>query len=120
MVNFLHNIAALMGAATLSNSIGANGAAVVGFPLTLSSTNQEWLLIPQTTAGTFTLQSVSQPQFFLSYAAAGVTGIVNAPVVVSNASRSSHHGTTQYAGLVHVELHDYTGKLQFSMRFSGE
>ncbi|KAF7326749.1 hypothetical protein MVEN_02593900 [Mycena venus] len=81
MVNFLHNITVLAGAATvcrifdykndvmgLTGGLGEDGIAIGTGPG--SATTQEWLIIPQATAGTFTLQSVGQPAAFVSYAAA--------------------------------------------------
>ncbi|KAJ7482661.1 hypothetical protein FB451DRAFT_1364600 [Mycena latifolia] len=75
MVNFLHNITVLAGAATvcrifdfkngvvsLAGGLGEDGIAIGTGPL--------WWIIPQATAGTFTLQNVGQPAVFVSYAAA--------------------------------------------------
>ncbi|KAJ7884248.1 hypothetical protein B0H13DRAFT_1890103 [Mycena leptocephala] len=83
MVNFLHNITALAGAATvcrifdfkngvmsLAGGLGDDGIAIGTGPLVGAGTTQEWVIIPQATAGTFTLQSVGQPAAFVSYAAA--------------------------------------------------
>ncbi|KAJ7918440.1 hypothetical protein B0H13DRAFT_2269147 [Mycena leptocephala] len=77
MVNFLHNITALAGAATLVkifdfknqviNLSGTNGVTVISFPETPGADNEDWFIVPQVTAGTFTIQSVSSPSLFISY-----------------------------------------------------
>ncbi|KAJ7906282.1 hypothetical protein B0H13DRAFT_2662817, partial [Mycena leptocephala] len=40
-----------------------------------------WLIVPQATVGTFTLQSVALPAFFVSYAAAAVKSPFQSQVV---------------------------------------
>jgi len=81
MVNFLHNITALAGAATLvkifdfnnqvlnlAGAVGLNGVAIMGFPEVAGAANEDWFIVPQAAVGTFTIQSVTAPSFFLSYA----------------------------------------------------
>ncbi|KAJ6585727.1 hypothetical protein B0H19DRAFT_1228038 [Mycena capillaripes] len=88
MVNFLHNITALAGAATLvkifdsknqlvnlAGNVGIDGVAIFTFPETPGAPNEDWFIIPQATAGTFTIQSVGQPNFFVSYATAATKAI---------------------------------------------
>ncbi|KAJ7824134.1 hypothetical protein B0H13DRAFT_1919300 [Mycena leptocephala] len=83
MVNFLHNITALAGAATvckifdfknsiltIAGGLGEDEIAVLGAPVVAGAANQSWMIIPQVTANTFTLQSVAQLAVFVSYAAA--------------------------------------------------
>ncbi|KAJ6588527.1 hypothetical protein B0H19DRAFT_1248173 [Mycena capillaripes] len=84
MVNFLHNITALAGVATLckisdfknqlinlSGDFSANGLnAIISSPQSLGFADEAWLIVPQASGGTFTLRSVGEPAFFLSYAGA--------------------------------------------------
>ncbi|KAK7001812.1 hypothetical protein R3P38DRAFT_3404854 [Favolaschia claudopus] len=76
MVNFLHNITALAGVATLVNiadfksqlinlsgSGGAVGTPIISFPRTAGAENQD-----ATDGSTFTIQSLAQPALFVSYA----------------------------------------------------
>ncbi|KAJ6466982.1 hypothetical protein C8R45DRAFT_482390 [Mycena sanguinolenta] len=96
MVNFLQNLTALAGAATLvtisdfknqvinlSGDGGADGNAIISFPNTPGAVNQAWLMIPQSDT-TFTLQSVGQPSFFVSYAAAAIGLPAHSPAVASS------------------------------------
>ncbi|KAF7376991.1 hypothetical protein MSAN_00117000 [Mycena sanguinolenta] len=98
MVNFLHNITALAGAATvctifdyknsvlsIAGNVGSDNVAIGAGPLAAGALNQEWFIIPQATAGTFTLQSVSHPTVFVSYAAAAVKVAGHSQAVVSDA-----------------------------------
>ncbi|KAK7050542.1 hypothetical protein R3P38DRAFT_3608250 [Favolaschia claudopus] len=81
MVNFLHNITALAGVATLVNiadfksqlinlsgSGSAVGTPIISFPRTAGAENQDWMIIPQADGTTFTIQSLAQPALFVSYA----------------------------------------------------
>ncbi|KAJ6579267.1 hypothetical protein DFH09DRAFT_1147942 [Mycena vulgaris] len=83
MVNFLHNITVLAGATTvckifdfrnsvmtLAGNVGEDGIAIQTTPVVAGAENQNWLIVPQATAGTFTLQNVARPAVFVSYAAA--------------------------------------------------
>ncbi|KAJ7911907.1 hypothetical protein B0H13DRAFT_1875380 [Mycena leptocephala] len=87
MVNFLHNITALAGAATLvkifdnknqlvnlAGNVGVNGVVIFTYPETAGAPNEDWFLIPQANS-TFTLQSVGQPAFFVSSATAATKAI---------------------------------------------
>ncbi|KAJ7884245.1 hypothetical protein B0H13DRAFT_1890100 [Mycena leptocephala] len=98
MVNFLHNITALAGAATvckifdfrssvltIAGGLGEDGVAIQTTPTVAGATNQEWMIIPQATANTFTLQSVKQPAVFVSYAAAARKAPGHSQAVVSDA-----------------------------------
>ncbi|KAJ6551003.1 hypothetical protein DFH09DRAFT_1281154 [Mycena vulgaris] len=98
MVNFLHNITALAGAATvckifdskssvltIAGGLGEDEIAVLGFPVVAGAANQDWMIIPQATANTFTLQSVAQPAVFVSYAAAARKVPGHSQAVVSDA-----------------------------------
>ncbi|KAJ7643559.1 hypothetical protein FB45DRAFT_1052507 [Roridomyces roridus] len=91
------NITALASAATLckifdyKNTVlttaggsGSDNAAVLTDPF-VNAANQEWFIIPQSTTGTFTLQSVAHPTVFLSYAAAAVQAPDHSQLVVSSA-----------------------------------
>ncbi|KAJ7026558.1 hypothetical protein C8F04DRAFT_1190370 [Mycena alexandri] len=84
MVNFMQNITALAGSATLcrifdfknqvinlSGDFAANGTAIISYPETPGAPNEEWYIVPQAAAGTFTIESFVQPNFSISYA--GVT-----------------------------------------------
>ncbi|KAJ7876984.1 hypothetical protein B0H13DRAFT_1893451 [Mycena leptocephala] len=86
MVNFLHNITAL---AELSpdhrRRFGEDEIAVLGAPVVAGAANQDWMIIPQATANTFTLQSVAQPAVFVSYAAAARKVPGHSQAVVSDA-----------------------------------
>ncbi|KAF7342086.1 hypothetical protein MVEN_01795900 [Mycena venus] len=97
MVNFLHNITALAGAATLvkifdfknqvvnlSGDNDADGTAIVSFPETPGASNEDWFIIPQADAATFTLQSVGQPSFFVSYAGAATQAFSHSQAVASS------------------------------------
>ncbi|KAF7333692.1 hypothetical protein MVEN_02325400 [Mycena venus] len=97
MVNILTNITALAGAATLvnivdfkkqvldlSNSFAINGNPIISFPEGAGQTNQAWLLTPQATAGTFTLQSVAAPSFSVSYTGAAAGVAQHSQAVASN------------------------------------
>ncbi|KAJ7728229.1 hypothetical protein B0H16DRAFT_1589327, partial [Mycena metata] len=96
MVNFLHNITALAGAATvcrifdykngvmgLTGGLGEDGIAIGTGPLVGTGITQEWSIIPQATAGTFTLQNVGQPAAFVSYAAAAIKVPTHSQTVAS-------------------------------------
>ncbi|KAJ7875653.1 hypothetical protein B0H13DRAFT_1894023 [Mycena leptocephala] len=91
MVNFLHNITALAGAATLvkifdnknqlvnlAGNVGVNGVAIFTYPETAGAPNEDvrllWFLIPQENS-TFTLQTVGRPAIFASYATAATKAI---------------------------------------------
>ncbi|KAJ6540752.1 hypothetical protein B0H19DRAFT_1269293 [Mycena capillaripes] len=98
MVNFLHNITALAGAATVgrifdfrsslmttAGGLAEDAIAIVGAPQVVGAVNQNWMIIPQATAGTFTLQSAVQPGTFVSYAAAARKVPGHSQAVVSDA-----------------------------------
>ncbi|KAK7001824.1 hypothetical protein R3P38DRAFT_1771122 [Favolaschia claudopus] len=104
MVNFLHNITALAGAATLVNIIdfkdqrinlsGASGytvgTPVISYPNTPGAANQDWTIVPQTDGTTFTIQSFAQPTLFVSYATvlAGAGVIHHSQTMASDASKA--------------------------------
>ncbi|KAJ6542312.1 hypothetical protein DFH09DRAFT_1173999, partial [Mycena vulgaris] len=99
MVNILHNITALVGAATickildfqshLINLSGSspvpNGDAIISFPEDPGAPNENWLLVPQAATGTFILQSVLSPSVFVSYSTFG-QGSSGSVVIASNTS----------------------------------
>ncbi|KAJ7629018.1 hypothetical protein FB45DRAFT_919787 [Roridomyces roridus] len=96
MVNCLQNITALASAATLCTifdykstvltTAGVSGSdnAAVTTTTNGGGTNQQWFIIPQTTTGTFTLQSVADPTAFLSYAAVTIPIPGHSQLVVSD------------------------------------
>ncbi|KAJ7272474.1 hypothetical protein C8J57DRAFT_1226003 [Mycena rebaudengoi] len=82
MVNLL-NITALAGAATLvkifdsknqvfnlAGNIGVNGVPIFTYAVIPGAAEEDWFIVPQATAGTFTIQSAGQPAFFVSYGTA--------------------------------------------------
>ncbi|KAJ7214453.1 hypothetical protein GGX14DRAFT_392479 [Mycena pura] len=111
MVNFLQNITALAGAATLckifdyknsllavSGGSGADNAAVVAAPTVAGALPVEWLIVPQANAGTFTLQSATHPSVFVSYAAATIKLPGHSQAVVSDALPSVFKAVTVGGG----------------------
>ncbi|KAE9389711.1 hypothetical protein BT96DRAFT_926389 [Gymnopus androsaceus JB14] len=101
MVNYIQNITSLAGAASelvrivtftgdllnLNEAVGLNTNAIIGFPNSPGHTNQNWLLIPQSTnASQFTIQSAEFSSLYISYASAAAPGAPEAqsPVIASD------------------------------------